>query len=55
LPLLRRPTVRLYGKDSAKGGQELDITAELDVALTPDGECVHRTVFVHPNSLQGLI
>jgi len=52
LPLLRRPTVQLHGKDGARGGHELDTTANLDVALTLNGKCVHRTVFVQPNSLQ---
>ena len=33
LPTLEKPTVRLYGKDGPDGGQQLTITAQLELSL----------------------
>ena len=33
VPVLEEPTVKLYGKDGIAGGQQLAITAQLDMAL----------------------
>ena len=52
LPILEKPTVRLFGKDGAGGGRELVITAQLQANIEADGESTCVTVFVQPNSDQ---
>ena len=44
--------MRLFGKDSAGGGRELVITAQLQAKITADGETTCMTVFVQPDSDQ---
>ena len=55
VPILEEPTVKLYGKDGVAGGQQLLITAQLDVTFELDGECVHAPVFVQPGSSQACL
>jgi hypothetical protein len=50
LPALEKPTARLFGKDGEGGGRELTITAQIEVDIEADGECVHAPVFVQPQS-----
>lgn len=52
LPVLERPTVRLYGKDGPGGGHELVVTAQLQTTIEADGESVCVPVFVQPQSEQ---
>ena len=52
LPVLERPTARLFGKDGKGGGRELTITAQLQVKVEADGESVCVPVFVQPQSEQ---
>ena len=52
LPVLERPTARLFGKDGEGGGRELTITAQLQVKVEADGESVFVPVFVQPQSEQ---
>ena len=52
LPVLERPTARLFGKDGESGGRELTITAQVQVEIEADGECVCVPVFVQPQSEQ---
>ena len=52
LPVLERPTARLFGKDGESGGRELTITAQVQVEIEADGECVCVPVFVQPQSQQ---
>ena len=52
LPILAKPTVRLFGKDGPGGGRQLTITAQLQLTFTVDGESVNVLVFVQPNSEQ---
>ena len=52
LPILEKPTVRLFGKDGAGGGRELVITAQLQANIEADGESTCVTIFVQPNSDQ---
>ena len=52
LPVLERPTARLFGKDGKGGGRELTITAQLQVKVEVDGESVCVPVFVQPQSEQ---
>ena len=52
LPALEKPTARLFGKDGEGGGKELTITAQIEVDIEADGECVRVPVFVQPQSGQ---
>ena len=52
LPTLELPTVCLYGKDGSGGGRRLNITAQLQLTFTVDGESVNVLVFVQPDSEQ---
>ena len=55
MPVLERPTARLFGKDGESGGRELTITAQVQVEIVEieaDGECVCIPVFVQPQSEQ---
>ena len=52
LPTLKIPTVKLFGKDGADGGHQLEIVAQLDVTLELDDKRVSVPVFVQPNSSQ---
>lgn len=52
LPVLEKPTARLFGKDGEGGGRELSITAQLYVDVEADGESVSVPVFVQPQSEQ---
>ena len=49
--ILEEPTVKLYGKDGVAGGQQLLITAQLNVTLS----MVHAPVFVQPGSSQACL
>lgn len=46
VPVLKRPTVRLFGKDGKGGGRVLIITAQLRVNIEADGEstCAHACI-----------
>ena len=52
LPVLEKPNARLFGKDGARGGRELTITAQLQVKVEADGESAYIPVFVQPFSEQ---
>ncbi len=47
---LQAPTARLYCKDGVKGGQEIVVTAQLEVEISIDGESANVPVFVQPES-----
>ena len=55
LPPLELPTVRLYGKDGKKGGNELLITAQAPLMLSLDDRSVSVPVFVQPDSDQACL
>ena len=44
----KKSTVQLYGKDGPGGGQQLTVTAQLQLTFTVDGESVN--VLVQPDS-----
>lgn len=52
VPVLKRPTVRLFGKDGKGGGRVLIITAQLRVNIEADGESTCVPVFIQPQSEQ---
>ena len=55
LPPLELPSARLYGKDGEKGGQELLITAQVNLVVSL-GDCsVTVPVFVQPDSKQNCL
>ena len=49
------PTVRLYGKDEAKGGMELPVTAQVLLMFKVKNKSVSVPVLVQPNSEQACL
>ena len=50
LPVLERPSVRLFSKEGKGGGRELVITTQLQANIEADGECACVPVFVQSQS-----
>ena len=46
------PTVTLCGNDSPKGGNQVQITAQVDLCLLMNGETIAVPTFVLPDSTQ---
>ena len=55
IPQLELPTVRLYGKDGAKGGMELPVTAQVLLTFKVNNKSVSVPVLVQPNSEQACL
>ena len=55
LPPLELPSARLYGKDGEKGGQELLITAQVNLVVSLGDHSVTVPIFVQPDSKQSCL